>query len=703
MPEFLYGIAFNGPISIANSGKIRIYNTANPVTPVDTIDMSANTVVISPNIGITNNIQPHSLFSGDSQVVNYFPVIINGSTAAIYPHSGVMTSNQTYYVTMDSGIVADTNGAYFDGISSTNTWQFSTKPTGPANATNLVVAADGSGDFVTVQGAVDSILPGNTNYTLINIHDGNYVEIVDITGKNNLTFSGQSRHGTLVGYPNNFNLISATAGRMAFKVNSSDIKLENLTVTNGTPQGGSQAEALLIYNSGLRCVVDNCDIVSRQDTILINASTSQGYFYNCKVIGNFDYIWGSGVGYFDTCVFHTLTNALSSSYNLTAARTQTSSAFSATTPWVNPNGATYSAYGFSFVNCTVEADSGVTGITLAGSNGTSGGLDSWVDCNMDTNAYVTPTTTLSNNYVFWQNSDMDITGAYPVSFANVQTIGVTNNDPRLMASTNITTWFSGWQPQIAPDITTNPVSQFVAGGASAQFSISATGIPAASYQWLFNGSPVGTNGPAYAITAANANYAGTYTEVVSNPSGSVTSSPAILTVGNTAPTLGSISDQTVNVGVTVTVNDVATDPDVPAQTLAYSLLSGPSGASVAPATGTFTWRPQVSAAGTTNPVQVVVTDNGTPNLSATNGFNVIVNPLTQPNLATPSYTNGQFSLSVSGEVGPDYALQVTTDLSSGTWVTLLETNSPPSPFTFTDINATNAQQFYRILVGPPLP
>jgi hypothetical protein len=298
---------------------------------------------------------------------------------------------------------------------------------------------------------------------------------------------------------------------------------------------------------------------------------------------------------------------------------------------------------------------------------------------------------------------MDITGAYPVSFANVQTIGVTNNDPRLMASTNITTWFSGWQPQIAPDITTNPVSQFVAGGASAQFSISATGIPAASYQWLFNGSPVGTNGPAYAITAANANYAGTYTEVVSNPSGSVTSSPAILTVGNTAPTLGSISDQTVNVGVTVTVNDVATDPDVPAQTLAYSLLSGPSGASVAPATGTFTWRPQVSAAGTTNPVQVVVTDNGTPNLSATNGFNVIVNPLTQPNLATPSYTNGQFSLSVSGEVGPDYALQVTTDLSSGTWVTLLETNSPPSPFTFTDINATNAQQFYRILVGPPLP
>ena len=89
---------------------------------------------------------------------------------------------------------------------------------------------------------------------------------------------------------------------MAFKVNRADIKIENLTLTNATPQGGSQAETLLVYNNGLRCVVNNCDINSRQDTILINASTSQGYFYNCRIIGNFDYIWGVGVGYFDNCV-----------------------------------------------------------------------------------------------------------------------------------------------------------------------------------------------------------------------------------------------------------------------------------------------------------------------------------------------------------------------------------------------------------------
>ena len=118
---------------------------------------------------------------------------------------------------------------------------------------------------------------------MINIRNGNYVEIVDISGKNNVTFRGQSRAGTVVGYPNNNNINGTTAARMAFKVNASDITIENLTITNGTPQGGSQAEALLIYNNGLRCVVDNCDIKSRQDTILINASTSQGYFHNCEI------------------------------------------------------------------------------------------------------------------------------------------------------------------------------------------------------------------------------------------------------------------------------------------------------------------------------------------------------------------------------------------------------------------------------------
>jgi autotransporter-associated beta strand protein len=534
-------VTFNGAISVVNSGKIRIYNSTNSITPVDIIDMSSNIVVVSGGINLTNNIQQHSLFSGDSQAINYFPVIISGNTAAIYPHLGVMTSNQTYYVTMDNGVVADSTGAYFAGISDTNAWRFTTKPTGPADPTNLVVAVDGTGDFVTVQGAVDSIAPGNTAYTLVNIHDGNYVEIVDISGKTNITFRGQSRHGTVVGYANNNNLTGTTAARMAFKVNSSDIKLENLTLTNGTPQGGSQAETLLIYNSGLRCVVDNCDIVSRQDTILINASTSQGYFNNCRVVGNFDYIWGVGVGYFTNCVFHTLTNNLSGSYNLTAARTLTSSTLSTNTPWVNPNGTTYSADGFSFVQCRFEADTGVTGITLAGSNGTAGGLDSWSFCMFDTNAYVSPSTTLSNTYVFWQSHNTDLSGTVPISFTNVQTIGVTNNDPRLIAALNPVIWFYGWQPQLFPNILTNPVSQTVGVGSSVTFTVVATGIPLPAYQWQVNSTNINNaTNASFNIASAQLSDAANYYVIVSNAAGSITSTPAMLIV-ITPPTIGNIA------------------------------------------------------------------------------------------------------------------------------------------------------------------
>jgi autotransporter-associated beta strand protein len=547
-------ITFNGPISIVNFGQIRIYNAANSTTPVDIIDMSSNSVVISGGIGLTNNIQAHSLFSGDSQVINYFPVIITGNTAAIYPHSGVLTSNQTYFVTTDSGIVADNSGgAYFAGVSDTNAWRFTTKPTGPANPTNLVVATDNSGDFDTVQGAVDSIAPGNTNLALINIRSGNYVEIVDISGKANVTFRGQSRSGTVVGYPNNNNINGTTAARMAFKANAADIHLENLTITNGTPQGGSQAEALLIYNNGLRCVVDNCDIKSRQDTILINANTSQGYFNNCRVVGNFDYIWGVGVGYFNNCVFHTITNNLSSSYNLTAARTQTSGSQSAATPWVNPNGTTFSAYGFSFVYCTFEADPGVTNITLAGSNGTAGGLDSWALSRFDIGAYVGPVG-LSNTYVFWQYSNTDLAGN-PISFPGLQTIGVTNNDPRLLAATNPVIWFSGWSPQMAPNILGQPISLTVNAGQSASFTVSADGIPDPTYQWLKDSTNlIGQTSPMLSIGTASGLDIGTYYVIVSNGAGSVNSSNAVLTVNppTTPSTIASPSvDNSGNVQFTI--------------------------------------------------------------------------------------------------------------------------------------------------------
>ncbi len=532
-------LTFNQAPTVGTTGKIRIYNVTNSSSPVETIDLSLNSAA---------GVQARTPYSGDGQSFNYYPVVVTGNTAAIYTHSSsVMTSNQTYYVTVDDGVFADPTGALFPGIAATNTWQFTTKLAGPVDPVNPVVDASGTADFVTVQGAMDSLATNAAGLRrTININNGAYFEIVNV-GKTNVTLRGQSRAGTVLFYPNNANIApgGTTHARMAFKVNVNDVAIENLTISNSTPQGGSQAEALMIEGNGAstaakRCIINNCEIDSRQDTVLANINASQAFFYNSEIKGNFDYVWGGGNLFFLDCVLHTISGA--SGFNLTAARTDSSTTQSTNEPWVNPNGTTYSANGFSFMDCTLEADPGVANISLADGNGNAGGLVSWAFCEINSNAYVPPTVTLSNTYVFWQSQNTDTNGVNPVAFTNVQTIGVINNDPRLLAATNIPTWFYGWTPALLPNIISQPVGQTVSAGQSTSFTVSATGIPDPTYQWQQNGAPIaGATSATYNITSAVRTNGGNYSVVVSNGSGSVTSLAAVLTYSNTAPVAAPVS------------------------------------------------------------------------------------------------------------------------------------------------------------------
>lgn len=690
-------IAFSVAPTLGTNGTIKIYNVTNSTTPVDIINVALGAV-------------QQRTFSGDGQSFSYQTIQISGNTAKIFPHFNVMSSNATYYVTIDNGAFTDAAGAYFVGITATNVWSFSTKVGGPVDANNPIVNLDGSGDFLTVQGAVNSLATGtNATQRVINIRNGIYAEIVDIAGKHNVTFRGQSRTGAVVAFPNNATFQAVNSGtthaRMTFKVNANDIVLDTLTVSNSTPQGGSQAEALMIESSAKRCIVYNSEIDSRQDTILANVNSSQAYFYKSLIKGNFDYIWGGGNLFFDQCEIRTI--AGTGSGQLTAARTDTGSPQSASLPWANPGG-NFTANGMSFVNCTFTSDPGLGNITLAGSNGTAGNNVSWFGCDFATN-YIAPSASLfSGNYVFWQseNTSNGVPITYPVLIA------LSGSDARLLAATNIPTWFYGWTPSIVPSIVTNPVSQTVNAGQPASFGVLATGIPAPTYQWQHAGTNLpAANTSTLTIASATADDAGSYAVIVSTPAGNVTSSTATLTVNlpaNTAPVFTAPitgTNFTINVGVSLAVGCPATDSDAPAQTLTYTLLTAPSGAAVDAGTGNLTWRPTVAQGGSVNNVTVVVTDNGTPNLSATNSFTVTVNALTTPTTDTTSYAGGQFSASISGQVGPDYALQSTTDLVSGIWTTVASTNSPATmPVILTDPNAgSQPMQFYRIVTGPPLP
>ena len=117
--------------------------------------------------------------------------------------------------------------------------------------------------------------------------------------------------------------------------------------------------------------------------------------------------------------------------------------------------------------------------------------------------------------------------------------------------------------------------------------------------------------------------------------------------------------------------------------------------------GAFSFRPLVTQANSTNNFTLQVSDNGTPPLSATQSFSVVVNPLPLPQLASAGWSNGQFVLQVSGQSGPDYEIETSTNLTQ--WSAVFTTNSPAMPFSWQDLAATNAAGFYRVVVGPPLP
>jgi len=92
---------------------------------------------------------------------------------------------------------------------------------------------------------------------------------------------------------------------------------------------------------------------------------------------------------------------------------------------------------------------------------------------------------------------------------------------------------------------------------------------------------------------------------------------------NTAPVLTVPGTQTIAEQTALSVNATATDSDLPANTLSFALVSGPTGLTVS-AGGAIAWTPTEAQGPSTNTVTVRVFDNGTPSLSATNSFQVIV-------------------------------------------------------------------------------
>jgi hypothetical protein len=165
---------------------------------------------------------------------------------------------------------------------------------------------------------------------------------------------------------------------------------------------------------------------------------------------------------------------------------------------------------------------------------------------------------------------------------------------------------------------------------------------------------------------------------------------------NTPPTIEPIQDRIVTLGQTLGFTAMASDTDVPAQTLTFSLDPGhPSGANIT-AAGLFTWTPTPAQAPSSNSISVRVTDNGTPPASAARTFTVQV--VLPPRTEIAVGQGGSVSLSFQAIEGRTYRVEYKNDLNDQDWLPLGDDVVAVSgSLTINDSVGENTQRFYRIL------
>jgi pectinesterase len=175
--------------------------------------------------------------------------------------------------------------------------------------TNVVVAADGSGDFKSVQEGIQATATGTANQpVIVRIKPGNYRELIYVQReKRFLHLIGGNPTNTILTYDLNANL-PGPGGRPigTFRtpstcIDADDFTAENITFENSA---GPVGQALAIRLDGDRLAFRNCRFLGWQDTILDNRG--RHYFENCYIAGHVDFIFGAGTSWFEKCHIHCL-------------------------------------------------------------------------------------------------------------------------------------------------------------------------------------------------------------------------------------------------------------------------------------------------------------------------------------------------------------------------------------------------------------
>jgi pectinesterase len=176
---------------------------------------------------------------------------------------------------------------------------------GQPPAFSATVAADGSGQYASVQDAINAAPQTSTAEAPWTIHvkPGTYRERVYVQReKRFVRLVGDDAATTTVA----FDLYAAMTGpdgkpigtfhTPTVWIDADDFAVENLTLSN---TAGRKGQALALRVDGDRVVFRNCRFLGWQDTILVNRGRQ--YFLGCTIAGAVDFIFGGATAYFENC------------------------------------------------------------------------------------------------------------------------------------------------------------------------------------------------------------------------------------------------------------------------------------------------------------------------------------------------------------------------------------------------------------------
>ncbi|WP_093977958.1 pectinesterase family protein [Arenibacter algicola] len=208
----------------------------------------------------------------------------------------------------------------------------------------VTVAKDGSGDYTTIQAAINASKAYPSPRVIIKVKAGIYKEKVHVYSWNpKLSLIGEDKNNTIITYDDYFDKIAlgrnSTFHTPTLLVEGNDFYAANLTIEN---TAGPIGQAVALALSADRVLLENCNILGNQDTLYTSGEGFKQYLKNCFIEGTTDFIFGNATVVFEKCTIHSKSNSF-----ITAAST--------------PQGI---GFGYVFLNCILTADQQATEVYL---------------------------------------------------------------------------------------------------------------------------------------------------------------------------------------------------------------------------------------------------------------------------------------------------------------------------------------------------